>query len=173
MGDDSTQRARAGLPRRLAALFYDLLLVVAISFVATFAMLPLTRGEAILTSTQGHIGRIYHALLVALAFGYFGLCWTRSGQTLGLRAWRLRLESELGGRLGWTQAIGRFLLAGGAGVLAVLGLWYMHAAASAVARAAAALLLAPAVLDFAWIAFDREGRSLLDLAVRARVRRLA
>ena len=60
MGDDPTQRARAGLPRRLAALFYDLLLVVAISFVATFAMLPLTRGEAILTSTQGHIGRIYH-----------------------------------------------------------------------------------------------------------------
>ena len=30
MGDDPTQRARAGLPRRLAALFYDLLLVVAI-----------------------------------------------------------------------------------------------------------------------------------------------
>ncbi len=57
-------------------------------FVATFALLPLSGGEAILTATQGIVGQLYHALLVLLVFGYFGLCWTRSGQTLGMRAWR-------------------------------------------------------------------------------------
>ena len=59
MDHESTTGAPAGLFRRLAALLYDLLLVVALAFVATFAMLPLTQGEAILTATQGLVG---HAL---------------------------------------------------------------------------------------------------------------
>jgi uncharacterized RDD family membrane protein YckC len=172
MGDDSTRQARAGLFRRLAALLYDLLLVLALAFVATFAMLPLSHGEAILTSTQGNLGRLYHALLVAVVFGYFGLCWTRSGQTLGFRAWRLRLETGVGDRLGWTAAAGRFLLGGGIAVLAILGTWYLRAPGSALTRAAAALLVAPAVLNFAWIPFDREARSLLDVALRSRVERV-
>jgi uncharacterized RDD family membrane protein YckC len=172
MGDDATNCGRAGLFRRLAALLYDLLVVAALAFAATFAMLPLTHGEAILTSTQGNIGRLYHAVLVAVVFGYFGLCWTRGGQTLGFRAWRLRLEAGVGGRLGWTGAAARFLLGGGITVLAILGLWYLRAPGSGPAHAGAALLAAPAVLNFAWIPFDGEARSLLDVASRSRVRRL-
>jgi len=170
MGDESSKRDRAGLLRRLAALLYDLLLVIALAFVATFAMLPLTHGEAILTSTQGTVGRLYHALLVAIVFGYFGRCWTRTGQTLGFKAWRMRLETDLGGRIAWGGAAARFLLGGGAAMLAILGLWYLHAAESLPSRAGAALLVAPAVLDCAWIVIDRERRSLLDLTLRQRVR---
>ena len=34
-------------------------------------------------------------------------------------------------------------------------------------------LMAPLVLNFAWVPFDRERRSLIDVAARTRVRRVA
>src|SRR5688572_11963889 len=124
MDEISTVGTRAGLLRRLSALFYDLLLVIALAFVATFAMLPLTRGEAILPATQGGIAHAYHAVLVLVVFAYFGWCWTRSGQTLGMRAWRLELLDSAGQRLRWPGAIARFLLGTGIAFLAMLGAWY-------------------------------------------------
>jgi uncharacterized RDD family membrane protein YckC len=160
--------APAGLIRRLAALSYDLLLVAALAFVATFAMLPLTRGEAILTSTQGLLGHAYHALLALLAFAYFGWSWTRSGQTLGMRAWRIRLESAAGGRLNWTESLLRFLLGTGLAWLAALGAWYLSR--SDFPRGAA-ILAAPLLLNYAWMPLDAERRSLQDIAGRTRVRR--
>lgn len=172
MGDESNMGTPAGLLRRLAALLYDLLLVIALAFIATFAMLPLTHGEAILTSTQGFTGRAYHALLFAVIFGYFGWCWTRTGQTLGLKAWRLKLVTDIGGRLGWRGAIARFLLGTSIAVLAALGSWYLRAPGSLLARAAAALLVAPAIANYAYILFDPAGRSLLEVAGRTRVLRV-
>jgi uncharacterized RDD family membrane protein YckC len=169
MDEISTVGTRAGLLRRLSALFYDLLLVIALAFVATFAMLPLTRGEAILPSTQGAIAHAYHAVLVLVVFAYFGWCWTRSGQTLGMRAWRLELLDTAGQRLRWPGAIARFLLGTGIAFLAMLGAWYLRRPEDWLHSAGATLLLAPLVLNFAWIPFDRAGRSLQDLALRARV----
>lgn len=164
--------APAGLLRRLAALFYDLLLAIALAFVATFAMLPLSRGEAILSSTQGFLGHAYHALLALLAFAYFGWSWTRSGQTLGMRAWRIRLEPAAGGRLTWTESLIRFLLGTGLAWLAAIGAWYLSRPGFPLGAAGAAALVAPLVLNYAWIPFDAERRSLQDLAGRARVRRV-
>ena len=173
MEGETTTGAPAGLFRRLAALCYDALVAVALAFAATFAMLPLTHGEAILPATQGPVAHAYYALLALLVFAYFGWSWTRSGQTLGMRAWRIRLETTDGRRLNWTQTLARFLLGAGLGWLAALGAWYLARPASPVAHAGAAALLAPLAANFAWIAFDRERRSLLDVAGRARVRYLA
>ncbi len=172
MGDETTTGAAAGILRRLGALFYDLLLVIALAVVATFAMLPLTRGEAILTSTQGVVAYVYRALLLGIVFGYFGWCWTRTGQTLGMKAWRLQLVSEIGGHVGWAGAAWRFLLGAGILVLAVAGAWYMKHAQSLAATAGSAALALPLMLDFAWILLGREGRSLVDAAGRTRVLRL-
>lgn len=171
MDEKSRAGQPAGLLRRLAALFYDSLLVIALAFVATFAMLPLTHGEAILAATQGALAHAYHAVLALVVFAYFGWCWTRSGQTLGLRAWRLALRDGAGRNLGWPAAIGRFLFGGGAAILAVLGAWYLWSAEGWLQSAGAALLVAPLVLNYAWIPFDAAGRSLQDLAGNARVLR--
>jgi uncharacterized RDD family membrane protein YckC len=168
MDEESTGRP-AGLARRLAALFYDVLLVAALAFVATFAMLPLTRGEAILASTQGLVAHAYHAVLVLVVFGYFGWCWTRSGQTLGMKSWRIELRSSAGGRLGWPGAIGRFLLGAGMAFLALAGTWSLRSPKGLLSAAGAAALIAPLLLNFAWIPFERSGRSLLDLAGGTRV----
>jgi uncharacterized RDD family membrane protein YckC len=173
MENESTAGAPAGLFRRLAALFYDLLLVIALGFIVTFAMLPLTRGEAILSSTQGLVGHAYHALLAISVFAYFGWCWTRSGQTLGMRAWRIRLETAGGKPLNWAESLVRILLGAGLAWLAGLGAWYFARPGFPAGDAGAAALLAPLVVNYAWIRFDAEGRSLQDLAGRARVRRIA
>lgn len=172
MVDDATTGAPAGLFRRLAALLYDLFPAVALAFAASFAMLPLSRGEAILDSTPDHLGVVYHAFWPLVVFAYFGWSWTRSGQTLGLRAWRLRLEREAGGRIGWLAAAGRYGI--GLALLwsAGVGAWNLRAAATPLAVAADAALIAPLVLNFAWIVVDRQCRSLVDLAGRTRVRRV-
>jgi uncharacterized RDD family membrane protein YckC len=170
-GKSGTGRA-AGFWRRLAALFYDFLLVIALAAVTTFAMLPLTHGEAILPSTQGGIAHAYHLVLLLLTFGYFGWSWTRSGQTLGMKAWRIELQAAGGGRLGWPGAVGRFLLGAGIALLAVLGAWYLRRPASALGATGAAALVAPLAINYGWMPFDAAKRTLQDLAGNARVVRL-
>jgi uncharacterized RDD family membrane protein YckC len=172
MDDEPTTGTPAGLFRRLAALFYDLLLVLALAFVVTFAMLPLTGGEAIVHATQGILAHAYHALLAIIAFAYFGWSWTRSGQTLGMRAWRIRLQSTGGRRLNWAESFVRFLLGAGLAWLAALGLWYFARPGFPLGTAGAAVLVAPLLANYAWIRFDAEGRSLQDLAGRASMQRI-
>jgi uncharacterized RDD family membrane protein YckC len=152
-------------------MFYDALLLVALLFIVTFAMLPLTGGEAILSSTQGTLGHLYHALLLLAAFAYFGFCWTHGGQTLGMKAWRLRLETADGGLLNWADALVRFTIGLSLALLAALGLWYLSRPGWSIGDLAALLLVLPALANFAWIRFDGSGRSLQDLAGSLVVRR--
>lgn len=169
MDQQSTTGANAGLFRRLAAMFYDALLMVALWFVATFAMLPLTGGEAILTSSQGLLGHFYHALLLLLAVAYFGFCWTRGGQTLGMKAWRIRIERLDGRTPGWGDALSRFTSGAVAVLLALFGLWRLRAPGWAWNDLAGALLLLPLAANLSWIALGGAGQSLQDLAGGLRV----
>jgi len=173
MDDESTTGAPAGLLRRLTALFYDLLLTIALAVVTTFALLPLSGGEAILASTQGVAGHLYHALLFLLAFGYFGLCWTRGGQTLGMKAWRIRLRTADGERCNWAGAVVRFTIGAAFTLMAVAGSVLLMRHDEWQEILVGGLLLAPAIANLAWIAFDGRARSLQDLAGGMRVTRLA
>lgn len=44
-----------------------------------------------------------------LAFGFFGWFWTQGGQTLGMRAWKIRVVDLNNNYSTWTQAGRRFL----------------------------------------------------------------
>lgn len=169
MDPSSPPPAPAGLLRRLAAQLYDGLLVVALWFIATFAVLPLTGGEAITPATHGGLAWFYRGWLLAIAFGYFGFCWVRGGQTLGLRAWKGRLQSTDGSVVTWRAATLRF--AGGMTVilLAMAGAWLLARPGRTIV---AVLMLLPAIANMAWIPIDRAGRSLLDLAGATRVVRV-
>lgn len=112
----------AGVLRRLAAMFYDSLLVGALMMLLTALFLPLTRGEAIVWSRFPAVALAYNAARVLLVFAFFGLFWTRRGQTLGMAAWRMRVEREDGRLLGWGDALKR--CAGAAVSLLALGLGY-------------------------------------------------
>ncbi len=134
---------RAGLPRRLAAMLYDSLLLLALLMAATALLLLLTGGEAIDPRTHPALEILYRLVLVVLIVGFFGLPWTRSGQTLGMATWRLRVEREDGRSLTWGDSLRR------------LG-W-------------ALLSLLPLGLGFAWVLVDPERRAWHDRLSRTRV----
>ncbi len=91
-------------------------------------------------AVAGPLLQIPLACAVVLFFGWF---WTRSGQTLGMQAWRLRIETLEGDRIGTSQVLLRI---GGAAIsLACFGLGYL------------------------WILFDPAKRAWHDRISRSRV----
>lgn len=128
----------AGLLRRLGAMLYDGLLLVAIFMLAGLLALTVTGGEAV---PSGSFWFQAYLLLIAMLF----LCgfWINGGQTLGLRSWRLRVESADGGPVDARQALLRF--------------------------AAAFLALAPAGLGLFWLVIDPERRAWHDRLSGTRV----
>ena len=86
----------ASLWRRLVALLYDGLLLLAIAFAYTAAVLTiqvqlLGYAEAEPMGWRALLGLWFFASI------YYVWCWRRSGQTLGMKTWRLRLQQEDGG----------------------------------------------------------------------------
>lgn len=77
----------ASLWRRLAALLYDSLLILALWMIGA-ALVVVPTGQPI-----GSGNLFFQAYLLVLAMAYFAVCWHRGGQTLGMRAWKIRLES--------------------------------------------------------------------------------
>lgn len=82
----------AGCIRRLLAMGYDAMLVAAVLVIGSFVFLPLTGGEAV----SGAMRLVFQAYLLLLVVGFFAYFWIRGGQTLGLRAWKLRLQRKDG-----------------------------------------------------------------------------
>jgi uncharacterized RDD family membrane protein YckC len=112
----------AGVLRRFGAMLYDLLLVIALFFVVTALFLPFTGGEAITPDRSVAVERIYQSALLLVVVLFFCVFWTWRGQTVGMVAWRLRVERSDGTLLTWRDALLRL---GGACVsLAALGLGY-------------------------------------------------
>ena len=128
---DATAAVRPGLLRRLAALAYDTLLLFSLLFAATVPVLVMTGGQAIRPNHP-----VFTTYLLVVSYVYFGWCWTKSGQTLGMRAWKMRVRTREGERLGWVHSLGRF--------------------------AAALLSVGAAGAGLLWVVFDRERMSLHD-----------
>jgi uncharacterized RDD family membrane protein YckC len=125
MTDSPDSPPSAGVLRRLGAMFYDLLLVIAVMMVVTAVLLPLTGGEAITNERFGAWEYAYRLLLLAIVILFFGMFWTRRGQTLGMQAWRLRIQREDGGQLGWLDVFKRLGAATVSLCLAGIGYWWI------------------------------------------------
>ena len=138
--------ASAGFAPRLAALLYDSILLTALFIAYTSAAMLLNHRTALEFVTAGAWVYAYRAGLVALVAGYYLLNWTRSGQTLGMRAWHLRAVTDAGRRMGVKTAALRFLC----GILA----W------------------PPAMLGVLWLYADSQHLALHDRLSKTRVIRL-
>ena len=125
MTDSPDSPPSAGVLRRLGAMFYDLLLVIAVMMVVTAVLLPLTGGEAITNERFGAWEYAYRLLLLTIVILFFGMFWTRRGQTLGMQAWRLRIQREDGSPLSWLDVFKRLGAATVSLCLAGIGYWWI------------------------------------------------
>lgn len=107
--------ALSGLPRRLAAISYDSLLLLGVLFVATALAMGLVVAvmgtDAFKARNPLEHNPFFQTYLLWVCFFFYGGFWVYGGQTLGMRAWRLRVQRHDGRGIGWWQALLRFLTA--------------------------------------------------------------
>ncbi|MFK7159561.1 RDD family protein [Marinospirillum sp. MEB164] len=126
----------AGLFRRLAAMVYDLFLLAALFVLAGFIGVALTGGEA-----NEH--PLFKILVWMVPFLFYGFFWHKTGQTLGMLAWRIRVQTLDGQPVNPRQTFLRLI--GGLLSWSCLGLGYL------------------------WLKFDTEQRTWPDLLSRTQV----
>ena len=100
-----------GLLRRLAAVFYDCLLLAALLMLASaLVVIPLGAGLEVEVHiiSQNPVYRLYLILVIVVFFCGF---WLRGGQTLGMRAWRLMVVRDDGSPPTLRDALVRFAAA--------------------------------------------------------------
>ncbi len=118
----------ASLPRRLAAIGYDSLLLCGLLFVATALAMGLVvamiGSEAFRMHNPLPGNPFFRTWLLLVCFCFYGGFWVCGGQTLGMRAWKLRIQQRDGRGIRWQQALLRFLTAG----LWLLPAIYLHQA---------------------------------------------
>jgi uncharacterized RDD family membrane protein YckC len=163
-GADLAPLRPAPLARRLAAMVYEGLVVAAILLIASFPF-----AGAATTRLEGLSRHLFQAYLFLVLGLYFVWCWRRGGQTLPMRAWKLRLVDRRGARLTTGRAVLRY-------VLAALALGSSAVAALILLRppreAAAWLALAPGLATILWSIVDRDRQFLHDRCAGTRVVRL-
>ncbi|MEZ5571624.1 MAG: RDD family protein [Halioglobus sp.] len=119
---DSTIPKSPSLLRRLAAILYDTFLVIALVGVVN----ALALGVAVWSSDgkqevlNPHIVQLLTALSI---IGFFCMFWLKSGQTLGMQAWRIKLVDYSGNPPTLTKAVLRCI--GAAISMGCLGLGYL------------------------------------------------
>jgi uncharacterized RDD family membrane protein YckC len=92
-----------GLARRLASMAYEALLIFAVGFFAAWIFFFASGGR---DATRGVVRAELQIFILLVLAGYFLWCWLRGGQTLAMRAWRIRLVDVTPSR-----AVLRFILA--------------------------------------------------------------
>ena len=125
--------------KRTAAIIYELFLLIAVFSIVTFLFI-LIFGDA----TEGLNHFALQVILWLVGGMYFVFSWVRTGQTLAMKTWRIKLESMGGESLSLNRATLRY-------VLATAGLMFFGA-------------------GFIWALFDREGLYLHDRLIGARLR---
>lgn len=103
----TTELPPAGFLRRLGAMFYDSLLLIALLMMLSYPYVWLTGGDkpGLIVKTA------YQIYLLAICFFFYSGFWVHGGQTLGLRSWRLKLITKDGGPITWALALKRFAFA--------------------------------------------------------------
>ena len=99
-------RSVPGIPRRLASMAYEVLLLIAV--LALTLILP----HALFAAWSHRLasGIVLWAHLFVVLLAYFVGFWSRGGQTLAMKTWRLRLLTRDGRALRPEQALLRYLL---------------------------------------------------------------
>lgn len=151
--------------RRLMALIYDVVAVIAIVMVVGLLCQLATQGQLIATSGKIHIAWWYQPLQALVVAAYFIVSWRRGGQTLGMRPWRIRVTTRNGLQPSLAQTFVRVIAA------ALPLLLLLLAPALGLRMALSALAVAWSIW-FAVALLDPRRRAVHDLAARTEIRRI-
>jgi uncharacterized RDD family membrane protein YckC len=135
MPDASAPPGPVGLLRRLGAMVYDALLLLAIWMVLglLFVLYSEATGRALIP--------LQFVVNLIAAWAFFAWFWTRTGQTLGMQSWSIQLRDEGGGPVSYWQASLRYLVALAQWLAVLLGIYLARVHGPLAAAAAVALLL--------------------------------
>ncbi len=98
---------KAPLYRQLFAMFYDSLLIISMLFIVTAILIAFHGGEAITTQDSP----AFPVFLLMLIFIFYSWFWTKSGQTLGMKVWKIKVIQDNGYLLGWQHSFLRLFFA--------------------------------------------------------------
>lgn len=121
----SAEFPRAGFWRRFASLIYDSLVVISLSMLTAilyFAVIQILTALGVVVQTEGHdpasfienspmLDTIRSILFVTVNIIFFTYFWAKSGQTIGMRAWRLKVQTLDGQLISWQQGALRAITA--------------------------------------------------------------
>lgn len=110
---------RAHSHRIIGSVIYDGLIMLGLLMIAGALALPINNLLTGDPSNGSH--PIFQLYLLIVFFGYYLYFWSRSGQTVGMKAWRIKLIPINGDRLTWHQMALRMLAAVPAYSLLCLG----------------------------------------------------
>jgi uncharacterized RDD family membrane protein YckC len=109
----------ARIGRKLGSLCYEILLLAAIVFVAGWSFLPF---EPLLPPAIARL--LLQLYVVAVSAAYFIYCWTRNGQTLPMKTWRIRVVNGDGTAVTLKTGAKRYLFALAGLALCGAGFWW-------------------------------------------------
>jgi len=96
----------APLRLRLMSLVYEGMLLFAVLFVSSYLFLSVARD-----AQSGWPRTLFQIYLLSVCGVYFVFCWMRTGQTLPMKTWRMRVVTADGGSLNAGQAFRRYIFA--------------------------------------------------------------
>ncbi|MDH3608500.1 MAG: RDD family protein [Gammaproteobacteria bacterium] len=99
-------KQNVSLLRRFGAILYDSFLLLTALFVAAFLIVIPTDIKP-----EDSYFFLFQAYIFLIAYLFFAWFWTRDGQTLGMRTWKMKLVMENGSKVTWGPALLRFAIA--------------------------------------------------------------
>ena len=124
--------------RRLGAMLYDLFLLLTVIFVASFLPVILFGIKP-----EDTFFFLFQAYIFVISYLFYAWFWIRSGQTLGMRTWKVKVETNNGANLYWGNSLIRYLVA----ILSLLAFG----------------------LGFFWSLWDKQKRTWHDIASKTRL----
>jgi len=131
-------KQQVSLLRRFGAILYDFFLLLTVLFITSFLIVIPTGIKP-----EDPYFFLFQAYIFLIAYLFFAWFWTRDGQTLGMRTWKIKLVMENGAAVTWGSALLRF-------AIAIIS-WLVFG------------------LGFLWSLWDKQHRTWHDIASKTRL----
>lgn len=131
ISDQTVSIKDAALWRRLAAMVYDSIVIIAIWIIVGFIVLSAFGIDQAQIVENDHVVMdpyyrltLFSSMLLS-AYLFFAWFWTHSGQTLGMQAWKIRIQNTDRSAISYKQSLIRCVIAPFSFLFLGAGYFYM------------------------------------------------